>query len=39
MTGPDTPEVGGAPCGVFAWKPSGALVTALSDELERGSGT
>ena len=39
MTGPDTPVVGGAPCGVFAWRPSGALVTALSDVLERGSAT
>ena len=38
MTGPGTPLVGGAPCGVFAWKPPGALVVALSDVLERGSG-
>jgi exodeoxyribonuclease V beta subunit len=36
MTGPDTPTVGGAPCGVFAWKPPGALVEALSDLLDRG---
>ena len=36
MTGPDVPRVGGAPCGVFAWKPPGALVTALSDVLDRG---
>ena len=39
MTGPGTPLVGGAPCGVFAWKPPGALVVALSDVLERGGGT
>ena len=26
MTGPDTPRVDGAPCGVFAWRPPGALV-------------
>ena len=38
MTGPDVPRVGGAPCGVFAWKPPGALVTALSDVLDRGAG-
>jgi exodeoxyribonuclease V beta subunit len=36
MTGPDTPLVGGAPCGVFAWRPPGALVEALSDVLDRG---
>ena len=28
----------GAPCGVFAWQPPGALVTALSDVLDRGAG-
>jgi exodeoxyribonuclease V beta subunit len=33
MVGPDTPTVGGAPCGVFAWRPSQALVEALSDAL------
>ena len=37
MTGPDTPVVT-APCGVFAWRPPGALVEALSDVLDRGSG-
>jgi exodeoxyribonuclease V beta subunit len=37
MTGEGTPTVDGAPCGVFAWKPSGALVEALSDVLDRGS--
>jgi exodeoxyribonuclease V beta subunit len=36
MTGPDVPRVAGAPCGVFAWKPPGALVTALSDVLDQG---
>ena len=36
MTGPDTPLVGGAPCGVFAWRPAGALVEALSETLDRG---
>ena len=36
MTGPDTPVVDGTPCGVFVWRPSGALVAALSDVLDRG---
>ena len=36
MVGPATPVVDGAPCGVFAWRPSGALVEALSDVLDRG---
>ena len=36
MTGPDTPVVDGAPCGVFAWRPPAALVEALSDVLDRG---
>ncbi|HWT25679.1 MAG TPA: UvrD-helicase domain-containing protein, partial [Solirubrobacteraceae bacterium] len=30
MTGAEVPRVGAAPCGVFAWKPPGGLVTALS---------
>ena len=34
MVGPDTPVVGGTPCGVFAWRPSAALVTRLSDVLD-----
>ncbi|HEV7805207.1 MAG TPA: UvrD-helicase domain-containing protein [Solirubrobacteraceae bacterium] len=34
MTGPDTPTVDGAPCGVFAWRPPAALVEALSDVLD-----
>jgi exodeoxyribonuclease V beta subunit len=37
MTGPDTPVVDGTPCGVFAWRPSGTLVAALSDVLDRGA--
>jgi exodeoxyribonuclease V beta subunit len=36
MTGPDTPVLGGAACGVFSWRPPPRLVTALSDELDRG---
>ena len=36
MTGPQTPLVGGVPCGVFAWRPPPALVVALSDLLDRG---
>jgi exodeoxyribonuclease V beta subunit len=37
MTGPGTPVVDGSPCGVFAWRPPGALVAALSDVLDRGA--
>jgi exodeoxyribonuclease V beta subunit len=33
MVGPETPVVGGGPCGVFAWRPPGALVEALSEAL------
>jgi exodeoxyribonuclease V beta subunit len=36
MTGPATPVVDGAPCGVFAWRPPARLVTALSDVLDGG---
>jgi len=36
MTGADAPRVGGAPCGVFAWRPPARLVEALSDVLDRG---
>jgi exodeoxyribonuclease V beta subunit len=36
MVGAQTPVVDGAPCGVFGWRPSGALVTDLSDLLDRG---
>jgi exodeoxyribonuclease V beta subunit len=39
MTGPDTPVVDGERCGVFAWRPPGALVAALSDALDRGEAT
>jgi exodeoxyribonuclease V beta subunit len=34
MCGPDTPLVGGDPCGVFSWRPPVALVEALSDLLD-----
>ena len=34
MNGARTPTVGGEPYGVFAWRPSGALVEALSDVLD-----
>jgi exodeoxyribonuclease V beta subunit len=34
MVGPDTPEVDGGPCGVFAWRPPATVVTALSDLLD-----
>jgi exodeoxyribonuclease V beta subunit len=36
MTGAETPMVDGTPCGVFAWRPPGALVEALSDVLDQG---
>ena len=36
MTGAATPVVDGAPCGVFAWRPPGALIAALSDAFDRG---
>jgi exodeoxyribonuclease V beta subunit len=38
MVGPGTPVVDGIPYGVFGWRPSGALVAALSDALDRGTG-
>ena len=34
MSGADTPVVDGTRCGVFAWRPPGALVEALSDALD-----
>ena len=37
MTGPDTPTVHGAPCGVFAWQPPSDFVIALSDALDKGT--
>ncbi len=36
MAGPDTPTIDRTPYGVFAWRPTGALVEALSDALDRG---
>jgi exodeoxyribonuclease V beta subunit len=36
MTGPDTPVIDGSPCGVFAFRPRGALVEAISDLLDGG---
>jgi exodeoxyribonuclease V beta subunit len=37
MTGPDTPVIDDAPCGVFTWQTSPTLVAELSDVLDRGS--
>nr|WP_239579084.1 UvrD-helicase domain-containing protein [Microlunatus panaciterrae] len=37
MGGPDTPMVDAVPCGVFSWLPPPALVTELSDLLDRGA--
>ena len=37
MCGPDVPVVDGMPCGVFSWQPPVALVTELSDLLDRGA--
>ena len=34
MCGPETPEVDGIPCGVFAWQPPAAMVVELSDLLD-----
>jgi exodeoxyribonuclease V beta subunit len=36
MTGAGTPCVDGEPCGVFAWRPPGVLVEALSDVFDQG---
>ncbi|GAA3621194.1 UvrD-helicase domain-containing protein [Microlunatus ginsengisoli] len=36
MAGPDTPRVGGVPCGVFGWRPPAGLVPALSELLDGG---
>ena len=36
MVGADTAMVDGMPCGVFSWRPPGALVEALSDVFDRG---
>ena len=37
MCGPDGPTVGDVACGVFSWRPPAALVTDLSDLLDRGA--
>ena len=37
MCGPGGPVVDGVPCGVFSWRPPAALVTELSDLLDRGA--
>ena len=37
MSGEETPRVDGVPCGVFSWRPPGALVEALSDLLDEGA--
>jgi exodeoxyribonuclease V beta subunit len=37
MCGPGGPVVGETPCGVFSWGPPAALVTDLSDLLDRGA--
>jgi len=37
MCGPGGPAVDGVPCGVFSWQPPAALVTELSDLLDRGA--
>ena len=34
LGGPESPQVGGQPCGVFTWRPPVALVDALSDLLD-----
>lgn len=34
MAGPDTPDAGGSPAGVFSWRPPAALLVALSDLLD-----
>jgi exodeoxyribonuclease V beta subunit len=36
MAGPDTPSVGGSPCGVWSWAVPTGLVTGLSDLFETG---
>jgi exodeoxyribonuclease V beta subunit len=33
LAGPDTPVVGGTPCGVFAWRPPDAMIAAASRVL------
>jgi exodeoxyribonuclease V beta subunit len=36
MSSPAHPRVGDRPCGVWSWRPPGALVTALSELFDRG---
>jgi exodeoxyribonuclease V beta subunit len=36
MCGPDTPVIDGHPAGVFSWQPPAALITAMSDVLDKG---
>ncbi|HEY5980938.1 MAG TPA: UvrD-helicase domain-containing protein [Microlunatus sp.] len=36
MAGPETPRVADVPHGVFSWRPPPALITELSDLLDRG---
>ncbi|MFD2029075.1 UvrD-helicase domain-containing protein [Promicromonospora aerolata] len=38
MAGPDTPDAGGSPAGVFSWQPPAALLDALSDLLAGAAG-
>ncbi len=38
MSGPETPVLDGARCGVFAWQPPAGLVLELSDVLDQGAG-
>jgi exodeoxyribonuclease V beta subunit len=38
MAGPDTPYVGGSPCGVWSWAVPAALVLDLSELFEKGRG-
>ena len=37
MCGPETPVVGGVPCGVFSWQPPAGLIQDVSDLLDRGA--
>jgi exodeoxyribonuclease V beta subunit len=37
MAGASTPVIAGSPTGVFAWHPPAALITELSDVLDRGA--
>ena len=39
MAGPDTPVVGGSPCGVWSWRPPDGLVEDLSDLFDGTVGT